>query len=341
MRHRTALLTATLCGVTTLLAAPAASQEILLRYEPRERMVVRTTSETDIDVKMALGGLIGMIAAMGEGLAQAFGDTSDVEAMRDSIEAAMAQFSEDSMTVQMRMQLHLTELVIEARDGKYVVQRTIDSAMARIRAQDEGWENQDMGEAWPQSARLVVDDRLRVSDFQLLTADTAARNLPDFLRSPHGGFALTLPEGPVSPGTTWRADVTFPFNLGETMGAGAGQEEGPPSPIERAELVSQARITLDSVLVRGPDTLAYLRARGEFEPVTETRQNEMGEGTATLSGAFAGVFVWSTAWSTFVSGSSRAQLVMDAQFGAGEEEPGAGFGMGMRFTVTNRFQVRP
>lgn len=341
MKHRPPLVMATLCCATMLVAAPAASQEVLLRYHPRERMVVRTTSQTNVDVKMALGGLMGMIAAMGEGLAQAFGDTADVAAVRDSMEAAMAELGEDSMTVQMEMQQHITEMVIEAQDGRYVVQRSVDSVTARIREQDQGWEDHDMGETWPQSAQLVLDDRLRISDFRLLTADPDQRNLPDFLRSPHGGFTLALPDDPVSPGTTWSADVTFPFNLGETMGAGAGQEEAPGSPIERAELTSQARVTLDSLVVRGPDTLAYLRARGEFAPVTETEQNEMGQGTATLSGAFAGVFVWSTAWNTFVTGSSRAQLVMDARFGAGEEEAGAGFGIGMRFTVTNRFQVRP
>ncbi len=43
-------------------------------------------------------------------------------------------------------------------------------------------------------------------------------------------------------------------------------------------------------------------------------------------------------WNAFVSGSSRAVVIMDFQLGD-EDQPGS-IKMGMRFNITNRFQVR-
>ncbi len=54
------------------------------------------------------------------------------------------------------------------------------------------------------------------------------------------------------------------------------------------------------------------------------------------------MLIWSTAWNTFVSGSSRTELTLDVRLGApGAEAEAGGMGFGAQFIIANRFQVRP
>ena len=318
-------------------STPLGAQEtIQLRYHPHQRMVVRTVSWTDMEIKLALGGLMSFMVALGEGMAEAFGgDTADVSAIRDSMEAAMAELGDDSIRIEVALEQHLTDLVLEAEPGRYLVYRTMDSARVRTRAEGEAWEEGSLNEVTRASARLVLDKQLTISAFELVTPDTVDQRIQALLRAPHGGYELTLPAGPVSPGATWSTEVSYPFDMGPGM-----EQQGPA--IEGQELVAQANITLDSIVPRDRDTLAYLSMWGDFIPQTSAEENEFGRSTTTIEGSFAGVLVWSTAWNAFVSGASRAVMTADIRLGApDEEEEGGGVGMGMRLNITNRFQVRP
>ncbi len=323
-----------LCGLMPALAIELAAQEtILLRYHPSKRMVVRTVSWTDAEMKIPLGGLLGLAADLGEGMAAAFGaDTADVS-IRDSLDAAMAEFGSDSLTIQMEMRQYLTEDVFEVQSDRYSVFRTIDSIRARARTQDEAWEALPTDRLPATSATIVFSDRLEISQFELLKPDSVGEMLQGFLRAPHGGIELGLPVDPVSAGSTWSTEVTFPFDLTKSLDAGST-----PTLIEAADLVAQANVTLDSFVVAPRDTLAYMSVSGQFAPVTASEIEDGVEGTTTVSGAFATRVIWSTGWNAFVSGSSRAVLIMDMQLG-GEGQLGS-IKMEIRFNITNRFQVR-
>lgn len=322
------------CGLMPALAIELAGQEtILLRYHPSERMVVRTVSWTDMEVKMPLGGLLGLVADVGAAMTAAFGaDTADAS-IRDSLDAAMAEFGDDSLTIQMEMRQYLTEDVFKVESDRYSVFRTIDSVRGRARAQDETWEALPTDRLPATSATIVFNDRLEISQFELVKPDSLSEMLAGFLRAPHGGIELRLPVDPVSSGSTWSTEVTFPFDLTKSLDEGS-----PPGLIEGTDLVAQANVTLDSFVVAPRDTLAYMSVSGQFAPVTASETEDGVEGTATVSGAFAATVIWSTAWNAFVSGSSRAVVITDLRLG-GEGETG-GINMGMRFNITNRFQVR-
>ena len=118
-----------------------------------------------------------------------------------------------------------------------------------------------------------------------------------------------------------------------------GGEGLPASEADTPELVARARLTLDSLVDRGLDTLAYIRLRGVFEPSTFEADSADVSGLLVTEGSIAGTLVWSTGWSTFISGSWRAGLTLDMSMEMeGLPEP---IELGLRLNVTNRFQVRP
>lgn len=336
MRTRTTVLALLVLTILLPLHTPAAAAQeaILLRYHPRERLVIHTSSSTNGEARVALGGLMEMFAALGEGLAEAFGDTS-AAAIRDSMKAAMKATGADSVRVQIDMQQYFTEQVLRRSDESATVYRTVDSTTLQTRTQGEGWKVADPAEFPPTSAQATVDGRLRVTDFRLVSAGAKSQELAPVLRSPYGGLVLTLPENAVAPGDGWWADITFPLSMLNSMeeSEGVGREFG------ANDLVSHARFTLDSLVDRGLDTLAYMRVRGVFEPTEHTADSAGMSGTFTTEGTLAGTLVWSTGWSTFVTGGWRGILTMDATMQMmGAKEP---IRIGVRLDLTNRFVVKP
>ncbi len=90
-------------------------------------------------------------------------------------------------------------------------------------------------------------------------------------------------------------------------------------------------VTVDSLVARANDTLAYLSVRGGFAP-----RAAQGAGGAS-GGDVVGSLVWSTGWSTFVSGAMRIRLRvgLGGSAGAPDEE------VGLLLERTVRHQVRP
>ena len=298
------ILVSLLAGVMFCVGGPAHAQErILLRYHPRVGMAIPTVTWTDMLMTM------GELAIGGE-------------------EGALS----DTLSFEVSIRHTMTDRVLEMVGREFVVERSLDSARGRLRAVGASWSAIPSEAMPPGRARLVVSDRLQIVEFAPIGADSLADLTEDWMRNAGGGLALVLPEEALSVGAGWATEVVFPFHAGIDLDAeGAGFAE-------RAELVAQATVTLDSLVERGADTLAYLELRGTFLPLTITQAAEVSEGSATVTGAFAGRLIWSTGWGRFVSGATRAELFMRLALSTPDF---ADSELGMRFDISSRFQVRP
>jgi hypothetical protein len=293
-----------LAGAMLSVGGPTQAQEsILLRYHPQVGMAIPTVTWTDMLITMgelAVGGEPGTLS--------------------------------DTLSFEVSIRHTLTDRVLEMGGREFVVERSLDSARGRMRTVGGTWNAIPSESMRPGLARLVVSDRLQVVEFEPIGADSLADLTEDWMRNAGGGLALVLPEEPVTVGAGWAAEVVFPFHAAidlDEEGAGFAQ---------RAALVAQATITLDSLVARGADTLAYLELRGTFLPLTITQAAEVAQGSATVTGAFAGRLIWSTGWGRFVSGATRAEVFMRLVLSTPDF---ADSEMGMRFDIRSRFQLRP
>lgn len=299
------LLVAGLGGVLAATPLLAVQQSMLLRYQPRVGRIVRTVAWTD--VAMTIGDLpVGEAAPPGDTL------RLDVELLQG-----------------------VTERVLERRGTAYVVQRTLDSVRTRMRAMGGAWRDVEGDSAVRPVARLLLTERLQIEDFTLTAGDTTAPAV-EWLRNPAGTFELSFPEEPVTVGQSWTTDLVFPLTTAvEFAEIGTDVAEG-------AELVAQVTATLDSVVPRTTDTLAYVRVAGSFLPLTVSEAAEIAVGIMTIRGAFASTLIWSSGWAAWVSGAARARVTMRMESAAtdvaGEPVPG---GFELRMDMRSRFQVRP
>jgi hypothetical protein len=332
--HRLGMGTLALLFVATAVAPAAAQDRITLRYHPEIRGQVPTRSWTEIEGKLAMGGMVEMMIAMAEGFAEAVGaDTGEVS-VRDSLEAEAEAAGMDQDSVSMHLQLvqTVTERLVVADESSVRVRRIIVTDSARAREEGGEWEDQEPGTFPLTSADLVLDDRMNVLEFDMARGEEQPM-LEGMLRGPTG-FEVVFPEEPVEVGSSWTVDTRLPFGA-------TGDLTGGQVPIEEPEIVAHARYTLDSLVVRAADTLAFLSVVGVLEPAEASETEEGLTGTASIEGNFGGYLIWSTAWSAFVSGSSRLRMVLDMQF-EGEEELGdVTLGFGMRLDLRNRFRVQP
>ena len=174
-------------------------------------------------------------------------------------------------------------------------------------------------------ATFTADRHMRLST-PTYAEDSAS---VDRMRSGTGAPHFVLSADPVDVGGPWRSEISLPF---------AAEIPRDSPALVTATLTGPAVGVLDSLVVRGADTLAYLSARGQFRPSTVTSTLELGDGPATaeLWGEFVGSLVWSTGWSAFVSVvlTARVNQRFEAVMGSGVEDA--------RITVivTTRVRVR-
>ncbi len=228
----------------------------------------------------------------------------------------------------------LTHRVTEVDGDRRVLEVTRDSVRVRTRPIDGVWTSvTDTGGRRPR-ARLVLDERLRVITVQALESDTETQAAPDGFRAFATGFELALPDRPVSVGQRWAADIVL--RLDEPTGF--EEEPGVSTWLHRVgDLVVRSTFTLDSLVDRGADTLAFLQVQGTFLPTTIASAVEAAEGRARVSGAFAARMIWSTGWNAFVSGAMRSQVLMATFVGTPQNEAPE---LSLTLVTSNRFQVR-
>jgi hypothetical protein len=241
----------------------------------------------------------------------------------------------DSITVEATTLHSYTSTVVGTRITSAVLQISHDSTRARYRVPGGAWRDLPEVRGRTSSARVVADDRLRVSDVEVLTGDSLTNREVQQYRAFASGLEFALPEGPITGGDSWTSDIvvalTRPLGLeGETV-----LETMPVEP----EVLARSTITLDSLVVRPTDTLAYLRVQGSFLPTGPTEEEAPSAPFAGITGAFGGSYIWSTGWNAFVSGAlrTRATLTMERS----EEIEQTVLEVTLSMDHSTRFQVRP
>ncbi len=242
----------------------------------------------------------------------------------------------DSITVEATTLHSYTSTVTGTRITSAVLQISHDSTRARARVPGGAWRDLPDVRARSSAARVVVDDRLRVSDVEVLNDDSLTNRELQHYRAFATGLEFALPENAVAEGDSWASDIvvalTQPLGLeGELV-----LNEMPVEP----EVLARSTITLDSVVVRSTDTLAYLRVQGSFlPPMVVEGEDATAAPLVDIAGAFGGSFIWSTGWNAFVSGAlrTRATLTMERT----EEMEQALLEVTLSLDHSTRFQIRP
>lgn len=232
----------------------------------------------------------------------------------------------DSSVAQLFSLGSITRRATPIGGGNFDLNVRYDSLRTRYRLSGGTWREGQLASDSAFEATFTADRHMRLS------VPTSAEDLAsvDRMRSGTGAPHFVLPADPVDVGGPWRSEITLPF---------AAQIPGDSAALVTATLTGPAVGILDSLVVRGADTLAYLSVRGQFLPTTVTSTLELGGGPATaeLWGEFVGSLIWSTGWSAFVSVvlTARVNQRFEAAMGSGVEDA--------RITaiVTTRVRVRP
>jgi hypothetical protein len=223
----------------------------------------------------------------------------------------------------------MTQFSDSQAGARYLVELNYDSLRARLRPVGGTWRDLTPAEGDLGSVRAVVSDKLDIIQAEFVNKPHMQEPKGHMGRALGGGQVLTLPEGPQQVGASWTADLLYPLNAF----AEVGREDGTPA---SGELQSRATAMLDSVVNRSTDTLYYITVRGKFIPAGFTSSVGSESVSVSAGGSLAGMMVWSSAWSAFVSGATRAVIAMDVRPNISNDNTVTH----IRFDVTTRSQVR-
>lgn len=219
----------------------------------------------------------------------------------------------------------ITRRVVAAAGGNFGLQVRYDSLRARFRMGAGVWSDGELAFHSPVEALFTTDRHLAPGAPAYVGDAVVGERARSGIGRPH----LGLPVNPVDVAGQWQSELHLPF-AAEIPGEGAG--------IVTATLTGPAVGLLDSLVVRGADTLAYLSARGRFNPTTVTSTLMLGGGPAgaELWGEYVGKFIWSTGWNAFVSAvlTARVNQRFEAVVGSGVEDAR------VTTTITTRVRVR-
>lgn len=231
----------------------------------------------------------------------------------------------DSTTAEVSSRAGITRRTAAMETGGYAVRVSYDSVIAQSRI-SEGLRDFPLpwdGGLW---ADYVADRRMVFTGPTGSNDSAAVSIVRAAAASPH----LVLPQGRLALGDEWSSEISMPFAM----------EIPSDSPVVIAiDLSATVAGRLDSLVVRGADTLAFVSLRGNYSPTTLDTDYQLGGGPARVEfwGNFAGSMIWSTGWNAFVSGVVSARINQ-----RWEAVPGSGVEDARVFaTVTTRIRVRP
>jgi hypothetical protein len=241
----------------------------------------------------------------------------------------------DSITVESATLGSTTWNVRDAQFTRFVVDVTHDSTRVRVRALGGPWRAIPEMRTRSVSARVTVDDRLRVLEMERTRGDTLTPNERHGLRAFLSRLEFALPADPVTVGDTLTSDVVL--RVSRPLGFGSETPVAQHFSAE-AEVVARTTVTLDSLSVRELDTLAFMTVRGLFVGTELDTSTEEIYAVVSVSGAYGGSLIWSTGWNAFVSGAIRSRTTMTLErdpIDVGE------VAMTLLMDESVRFQVRP
>jgi len=139
----------------------------------------------------------------------------------------------------------LTHRVTDAEGDRRALEVTSDSVRVRTRPMDGVWTAvTDTGGRRPR-ARLILDERLRVLEVQILASGPDEPAASEGFRAFATGLEFALPDQPVSVGQQWAADIVL--RLDEPTGL--EEEPGVSTWLQRTgDLVARSTFTLDSLM---------------------------------------------------------------------------------------------
>ena len=305
MRPKTTLLC--IAAASVMLGTPqavSAQESILLRYRPEPRTRIHTLwwTETTNTLREGAPGVPAL----------------------------------DSITVESATLGSTTWNVRDAQFSRFVVDVTHDSTRARVRALGGPWRAIPEMRDRTVSARVTVDDRLRVLEMERTRGDTLTPGERHGLRAFLSRLEFALPEAPVTVGDTLMSDVVL--RVSRPLGFGSETVPVADNFSEQPEIVARTALTLDSLSARDRDTLAFLTVRGLFVGTELDRSTEEIYAMVSVTGAFGGSLIWSTGWNAFVSGAIRTVTTMTLEWDPIEAGDVA---MTLLMDESTRFQVRP
>ncbi len=231
-------------------------------------------------------------------------------------------------TVVVKVLEGVTRFIDAADLGAYSVFLQYDSVRARRRSEGARWRSLEASDRQRASVRALLNARMRVTsaEFVELPHLDAARS--EMMRGLAGGVHFALPDTAVHVGSSWTGDVGMSLALVAWARGAFDVSFGD-------ELVSRMSATLDSMRVRGIDTLAFLTLRGRFAPQSVDVLPEDDGRTAVARGWLAATLTWSSGWDAYVTGAVRSTV--DVELRGGGARRG---GLTVRIHVTTQFQVR-
>jgi hypothetical protein len=195
-------------------------------------------------------------------------------------------------TPRVRESAHLggmTQVVVARPAGSTVLHLAFDSLRSRIRAGAGAWQER----AVPSADRLWVQVGLDRQLRRVATPDGAGQAGADLLlQLVTGVHGLELPEHAVADRDRWEQRLTVPL---------AAVPADLPGELATAMVQVAVTVTVDSVVPRANDTLAYLGVRGS---VADDATDE----AVSIGGELSGSLVWSTAWHGFVATATRLRV---------------------------------
>jgi hypothetical protein len=209
---------------------------------------------------------------------------------------------------------------LSATDEEFSVHLTLDSVRVRRRESTTPWQEFTVTARDSQWVQLTLDRRLRMRRV-VRPAALVERGVLDQLIVGVPGF--TVPDRPVRAGDQWRVAVTLP---GDAPGANVALAS------ERPVLVAHGAVTVDSLVGRARDTLAFLSVDGRIDPESTTAPDGV---RIMYGGHVTGTLIWSSGWGGLVSGAVRYEVVAD------ETGPGGPLSRRLLIETTVRHAVLP
>ena len=233
----------------------------------------------------------------------------------------------DVLVVELDGRESLTRRVASQANGVLLVEMARDSATVRVRRDGGEWGPAEAPFGQLHRSTVRVDDRLHV-----LSAPPEAGQ---FLRGFAGGTEAPLPQQSIDRSQTW----TTPLGVRLIDAAIPRVDIEVPEARIGDRLRVNATMVLDSLIIRGGDTLAFMTYQGVIAPVTRTVPSDVASSSVTIGGTSDGVLIWSTLWDAYVSGSSHTHVTMRVRVFVYGEEPMTV--LALDSDVVSRFQVRP
>ncbi len=216
----------------------------------------------------------------------------------------------------------MRQVIVNGVTGEPVIHLAFDSLISRARDAGEPWRELRVGGLDSLWVQVDVDRRMRMGDARTRAVNPGHGLLIDLANGLPG---LELPTQEVRTGGKWHQDIEM------AIGAFAIRTlDGLGNTVS-----SRIEFTVDSIVPRTRDTLAYLSFVGTFRAKVQHLDDG---GVRRTSGGILGTMIWSSGWRTIVSESARTQIRVATHINGMPDSPMRELGI---VDTTVQTQVQP